>query len=297
MAEMLMRKGDYGAVEQLCWKTLGDMGKVPGAEHPVTDISLDNLADFLRGQGDEDLAEPIYRKALEIWEKMLRAEHPDTAADLDNLVDLFISKAGYDDAQPLYFETLGILEKALGADHPYVATYLNNLAELLASKGDYSSAEPMLRKALGIREKVLGAEHPDTAQCLLNLALLFRDKKDYGTATTLFKRLIATFEDQTVSDRSILNSIAVSYNELAFHIYSPRKNWKAANHHYRQAIGFFIRSSNPLEATNAELNLMVMLRSSGQEVGLDRIRELTRKMEEAGDKRAVKGQRLLQELS
>lgn len=54
---------------------------------------------------------------------------------------------------------------------------------------------------------------------------------------------------------------------------------------------------DPVEAANSEMNLQVMYHLSGQKVDVDKVKELTIILEKAGDKRAEKGQKLLNELS
>jgi hypothetical protein len=89
---------------------------------------------------------------------------------------------------------------------------------------------------------------------------------------------------------------AVAYNELAFHSEVPVGNWSVAERHYRRSIELFQHVDQPLEAANVELNLQVIFHLSGQPVDVERVKELTRILEKARDKRVQKGRELLSHL-
>ncbi len=54
--------------------------------------------------------------------------------------------------------------------------------------------------------------------------------------------------------------------------------------------------SNSIETVNVELNLQTMFHLSGQKVDIDRVKEITKILEEANDPRAEKGKKLLESL-
>ncbi len=53
----------------------------------------------------------------------------------------------------------------------------------------------------------------------------------------------------------------------------------------------------PIQAANSEMNLQTVYHLSGQMVDVERVKALTRILEEAGDKRAEKGHKILKEIS
>jgi len=83
--------------------------------------------------------------------------------------------------------------------------------------------------------------------------------------------------------------MAVFHNQVAYHGDVPAKNWKAAESHYRKAMELFDRAEQPIEAVNSELNIQSLYHLSGKAVDLDRVSEITRLLEEAGDQRKEKG--------
>jgi len=150
-------------------------------------------------------------------------------------------------------------------------------------------------------EKALGQEHPDTIAARFDLAQLLRDNGDHKGAAPLYRQLIEIYEELTKKDVPILPDImeifAIGSNNLAFHTLVPERNWKEAEHYYKKAIEIFRKINNPVHAANSEMNLQVMYHLSGQTVDVDRVKELTKILEDAGDKRAEKGQKILKEIS
>jgi tetratricopeptide (TPR) repeat protein len=262
--------------------------------------ALNNLGLLYYAQGRYQEAEPLYRRALALREKVLGPDHPDVATSLNNLAGLYDTQGRYKEAEPLYRRALALWEKVLGPEHPDVATALNNLGLLYYAQGRYPEAEPLYRRALALREKVLGPEHPDTARNLFHLAWLLRDKGDHPESARFYHRLVDTWseiqEQGGLITPEILHMMGASQNNLAFHTEVPAKNWPAAEEHYRQAQELFRQAGQPLEAANVEINLQILFHLSGQSVDIDRVKELTRLLEEAGDKRAEKGRKLLGQL-
>ena len=144
-------------------------------------------------------------------------------------------------------------------------------------------------------------EHPDTIQCIFNLAILLRDKGDHVHADPLYRRVVTTYEKAMKKGNPLsaqfIRTAAACHNNIAFHTEVPAKNWREAEFHYRKSIELFGNLQAPLEADNVELNLQILFHLSGEPVDLARVKELTRILEEVGDKRAEKGHKLVKELS
>jgi nephrocystin-3 len=295
----LVSYGYYNGSESLLRETLTMTEKVFGIEHPYTATSLNSLAYFLLEAGNYEEAELLLRRALSIFEKVLGPEHPETATGLNNLALLLKRKGNYEEAEFLYRRALSIREKVLGKNHLITAENLNNLALLLYRKGDYVGAEPYLRSALAVSVKILGLAHYQTAHIvnnLFNLALLLKEKAEYSYRLLLdiYEKIV---EKTTSSIPEILINMAICHNELAFHICVPAKNWEEAEFRYRKSIELFKKLQNPVETANVELNLQSLFHLSGQNLDIEKVKELTRILQEAGDSRVEKGHKLLKELS
>jgi nephrocystin-3 len=300
LAELYRAQGRYPEVESLHRRALALREKVLGPEHPDVARCLICLALLYQAQGRYSEAEPLCQRGLAILEKVLRPEHPDVATSLNNLALLYHAEGRYPEAEPLYQRALALWEKVLGPEHPDVATSLINLAALYQAQGLHGKAEVMYRRSLAIREKVLGLEHPGTARTLFSLAWLLRDKGDHLESARLYLRLLETWsriqEKGGLITGEILHIMGASHNNLAFYTEVPAKNWPMAEDHYRRSLELFRQAGQPLEVDNVELNLQVMFHLSGQSVDLERIKELTHHLEEAGDKRAQKGRDLVAQL-
>ena len=90
--------------------------------------------------------------------------------------------------------------------------------------------------------------------------------------------------------------MAICYTQISFHNFVQNKRWKKAEKYYRKSIKLFSKTDHRIEAINAELNLQIMYYISGQKFDIERIKEITYSLEEAGDSRAGKGYKILKEL-
>ena len=131
-----------------------------------------------------------------------------------------------------------------------------------------------------------------------NLAWLLRIRGDFTEAELLYRRTLAIAEgiDVTARSRPILTCMATAHNELAFYMDVPAKRWQDAENHYRQAIDLLVEAQEQINAANVELNLQKVFHLSEQPVDVEKVKELTSVLEAAGDPRAEKGRKLLQEL-
>jgi hypothetical protein len=196
--------------------------------------------------------------------------------------------------EPLFRFALAFSEKVLGPAPFY-----------RKDQNDFLWALP--RYQLARRVKFLGPEHPETIQHLFELAQGLRDRGEHLESVALYRRLIEVCETVSKSIPSTFPNnvflMAAAHNNIAFHTEVPSKNWKGAETHYSQSIKFFQQIGNTVETTNVELNLLKMYWLAGLEDGTTwpkvdeaRVKELTRILEEAGDRRAENGHRLLDEM-
>ncbi len=165
-----------------------------GPGHPLTLISVSNLATILVSKGDYEAAEPLHRRSLEAHERVLGPEHPDTLITVVNLASLLSLKGDDEAAEPLHRRSLEARERVLGPEQPKTLTSVRNLAYALKIKGDYEAAEQLYRRSLEGHERVLGPEHPDTLITVGHLALLLSRKGDHEDAEQLYRRKLEACE-------------------------------------------------------------------------------------------------------
>jgi tetratricopeptide (TPR) repeat protein len=310
LADYFANRGmDDRVLEELPWQ-LQEAGQAERlhaflAEIPVfmASVSRDarELWDYWRGLGARFDVARTYRESLARWE--VGEEDPASHATVfDRVATFLFETAGrLAEAEPLYRRALAIYEQVLGPMHPHTATSLVNLAALLQATGNFTEAEPLFRRALAIWEKTLGPEHPETMQGRFTLAQLLRDKGEHGESAALYRSILHTAE--RVLDRSerpatsLLQLMAISHNELAFHTHVPAREWAEAEYHYQRSLEFFEQLGSSIEVANIGLNLQTLYFLAGRPVDLAKVREFTRLLEESGDRRAEKGHKLLKALS
>ena len=328
LAELLRNKGDYEDAEPLFRRALAIYEKVLGKEHPHMVSSLNNLALLLQDTNRLAEAETLIRCALRIDVQSFGENHPNVAIRLNNLAQLLKAINRLAEAEPMSRRMVEIIlnfTRETGHLHPHLRAAVNNYAALLQAMGrsaeDIQSDLEKLGQRFGvnlggaggedqqqiyfnelaIREKELGKEHPDTIAVRYNLAQLLRDKGDHKGAAPLYRQLIEIHEELLKKNTTILphisEKIAISNNNLAFDTLVPEKNWEDAEHHYKKAIELFNKVPDAVQAANSEMNLQTVYHLSGQTVDIERVTALTRILEEAKDKRAEKGHKILKEIS
>ena len=257
-----------------------------GKDHPDTATSLNNLAQLLKATNRLAEAEPLMRRHLEIFLKFTRETghpHQHLHAGVNNYASLL---------------------QAMGRSVEEIRVELVELGQRygvdLGGAGD-DDQQQIYHSELAIMEKELGKEHPDTIRARYNLAQLLRDKGDHKGAAPLYRQLIEIYEEllkrHVPISPDILNMFATGSNNLAFHTLVPERNWKEAGHYYKKAMELFNKVPNPIQSANCELNLQTMYHLSGQRVDVDKVKALTQILEDAKDKRAEKGHKILKEIS
>lgn len=290
----------YVEAEPLYRHTLSILEKLHGPQHPDVASILNHLAILNYAQNRYDEAEPLFLQSFEIREKVLGPDHLDVAQSLHNLTTLRHAQARYEEAIPILRRALSIQELQLGPEHLDVADSLKNLAVLYEALHDYAQAEPLYRRRLAIFEKVQGPGHRDTTTAQFNLAQWYRDRGKHEKAAELYRALLirqeGLLERGENLDQELLESLAISHNNLAFDTLVPQGRWTEAENHYRRAMELFTRGVKEQQAVNSELNLLVVQNLAGKAVPVGRVEELTRILEKAKDSRAEKGRKLLKEL-
>jgi tetratricopeptide (TPR) repeat protein len=103
---------------------------VPGADHPDTLGSWNNLARSYLAAGQPAKAIPLYKRTLADCERALGARHPNTLRSRNNLAMCYRAAGRTAKAIPLLERTLADCERALGANHPDTKATRENLAAL-----------------------------------------------------------------------------------------------------------------------------------------------------------------------
>jgi tetratricopeptide (TPR) repeat protein len=79
---MLQDEGKYEKARPLYYRALGIRERMLSPEHPLTALSLGNLAALLQDEGKYEEARQLYERALAIHDKPPAPDNPDTALSL-----------------------------------------------------------------------------------------------------------------------------------------------------------------------------------------------------------------------
>lgn len=130
LSKHLQLIADYTGARPYCERALAIREQVLGANHLLTAISLNDLAELYREQGAYTDALPLLQCALAILTQVLGDNHPYIATILNNLAGVYCAQGAYTDALPLLQRAITIHEQVPGGNHTDIAQSLNNLAEL-----------------------------------------------------------------------------------------------------------------------------------------------------------------------
>ena len=206
-----------------------------GKEHPVTLVSMNNLAVALESHGKYKEAEEITQQTLRLRETVLGKEHPLTLASMNNLTGVLESQGKYKEAEEIARQTLRLRETVLGKEHPDTLTSMNNLALVMRNQAKYEEAEEMHRQVLGLRETVSGKEHPQTLTSMNNLALVLKSQGKYKEAVEMHQQELKLCE--TVLGKEHPKTLT-SMNNLALALQSQGK-YEEAEEIFRQELRLY----------------------------------------------------------
>lgn len=91
--------------------------KARGKEHPLTLVSINNLALVLFEKGEYEEAEKLHQKGLNAREKVLGKGHPDTLSSVYSLAILYRKLKKYDTAFELYEWACDGYKRTFGPTH------------------------------------------------------------------------------------------------------------------------------------------------------------------------------------
>jgi tetratricopeptide (TPR) repeat protein len=109
-------------------RALADRQRVPGADHPASLASGNNLAYAYESVGDLGRAIPLHEQTLADSVRVLGANHPATLSSRNNRASAYRAAGDLGRAIPLHEQTLADSIRILGANHPRTKIVRGNLA-------------------------------------------------------------------------------------------------------------------------------------------------------------------------
>ncbi len=215
LGRSLLGLGDPGQAIILFAKARATRTAKLGADHPLTLMSLGNLAAGYAAAGKLDLALPLLEETLKLMKAKLGADHPDTLTSMNSLAEGYREANMLDKALPLLEETLKLRTVKLGPDHYMTLNSMNNLALGYLAIGNLEKALPLLEETLKLRTAKLGADHPETLTGMNNMAAGYKTALMLDKAVPLLeetlkltKARLGAYHPHTLLS---MNNLAVGY--------------------------------------------------------------------------------------
>ena len=165
-----------------------------GENHPVTAMTMQNLAQTLQTRGRLEESEAFHRRALEAKRRVLGEAHPSVTLSMNNLANLLSRQLGRpEEAETLARQALAGDRQTFGEQHSYVAASLANLGVILRVEGKFVEADSMLRLALAMNRKVFGEHHERIAGNLNALAQTRLAMGDGDGAVRYMRQAVAEY--------------------------------------------------------------------------------------------------------
>ncbi|MCJ1465208.1 hypothetical protein MMC07_003824 [Pseudocyphellaria aurata] len=163
-----------------------------GQEHPITLISMVELALTYCRHDQWEEAEKLQVQVLETRRGVLGQEHPDTLTSMVDLAFAYCHQERWEEAEELQVQIVETRKKVLGKEHRDTLTSMVELAWAYRSEGRWEEAEILLVQVLRTRKKVLGQEHPDTLTSMAQLALTYYKREWWEEAEKLQVQVLET---------------------------------------------------------------------------------------------------------
>ncbi|MCJ8347460.1 SEL1-like repeat protein [bacterium] len=172
---------DYPAAEKFHPLALEGLLETLGAEHQLTQITMNNIASVLQHRGKNKKVIKMCQKILQLKKKGV-GENSVSYAKTQMVLsaayfDLGQSKKGLDIAT----NALKLFEERLGENHPTSLSSRLNLIEFYLSQGQFQQASSLLDKSKRLISKQLGS-HPQLASLYELSSEIFAKRGEFYTA-------------------------------------------------------------------------------------------------------------------
>ena len=157
-----------------------------GANHPLTAIALNNLANTISSQGRYLEAEKLgdvvlYRFGEKLGQDELNPRHANARQPCRNRTK---PRGRFVQAEEHCRRALVIREKAAQPNDAGLATSLNNLGMYYSEEHRFPEAEPLLQRALAIWSASHDSQQTNVAAVLCNLSVVWREQGKYAAEAT-----------------------------------------------------------------------------------------------------------------
>ncbi len=203
-AEVLLKQGRYGKVNEIAGRAQVLLEKLHGPEHPDVALCLELRADALCAMGFPTVAFKLARQSAILRRKAFGDQHLELARALETLNRIYATPTenswalGWKEPEEWFARAgervLAIRQALLGENHPGL------IPALLSRTGSDQEREARLRQAEKLIRKHYSEEHPLMAECLRELARVELDRKNVQAAETGLQRSLALSRKTLGSD-------------------------------------------------------------------------------------------------
>jgi tetratricopeptide (TPR) repeat protein len=198
LGQVEAEEGHFKEAEQILRKSVTELERTVGPQHPNTAAGLANLANVLRSRRRYPEAEEALRRAEQIDRLRFAPDHTRIARDLNLEAILAFDRKKYAEAERLFTEALAILTKRLPAGHREIGRATANLAEVYFRQKRAVEAEQAYANALTILEQAVGRDNPELLPTMEHYSQLLRARQDFATAAGLDARVMKIRVTQTL---------------------------------------------------------------------------------------------------
>ncbi|KAJ7712592.1 P-loop containing nucleoside triphosphate hydrolase protein [Mycena metata] len=177
--------GRYKQAEKLQEEVLEEQKQVLGENHPVTLLSMGNLASSYQDLGEHQKAQKLEVIVLEKQKQILGENHPDTLHTMGNLANSYSNLGEHQVAKELQGIVLEKRKQILGENHPDTLHIMGALASSYSNLGEHQKAKELKVLVLEKQTQGLGENHPRTLRTMGNLANSYSDLGEYQEAKKL----------------------------------------------------------------------------------------------------------------
>lgn len=193
-----------------------------GAEHYLTRLSLNNLAQMYVAKDNYGEALKIFQRLLPIYEKVLKPGSEEEVRTLEQIAVMFFYEHKFGDAEKTYQRALEVREATAGKESPQTASVLYHLATFYQFSGKDDQAKTYYQRAIAIWAKATNAESSEYVASLERYSCLLRkDNREAeadelgGRASELINRmtdkaLAASVNSELGVQGGVLNGRAIS---------------------------------------------------------------------------------------
>jgi serine/threonine protein kinase/tetratricopeptide (TPR) repeat protein len=188
------------------------MERRAGPEHPLTLMSLLQLADARESVGDADGSLALYERVLQLQERQLGATHLHTMETRWDIGIGHLNADRFEQAIPVLQRHLEIERAQLGVDATDTLLTQYRLAQACHGAGDFEAAISLLENELELERAKVGADPENVSFTMHELAVVYRDDGQLERARELFEE---TLERRLVNPGPAHQDTLLTINTLA----------------------------------------------------------------------------------